>query len=656
MNIKKNAALAFAKNRAEELGFDLWSEFVVPLYFDKLALDEVRKPIVFEGGRGCGKTTLLRYLSHATQLSERRHLRTEDLPRQIGLYLRADTQYLRTFRGDALSDADWEKAFEHELCLTIASEIFDALRLLTVTPERQLAFPGVKTLNLGVWQDFDPTAPTGFEAAMSYLRSARNKFAMWLNNPDSETRPRFFPVKPFLTELVASLRAQLPFLADRVFFVFIDEYENLLEYQMRVINTRLKHSEAPLIFHIATKRNGMLTRETVGTERLQERDDFRTFDVEDESAEDFPLFAAELFCFRLRRKGISVGPEIIDEHLLCSTENLSRRRSDDAYRRQTLAAARFVLPGFNNIEAAQYVMNDATLRSSLKRNIEAALRDSDASLSADSFVRDDAPIESICSPALIYQGKPPKLVLDEMEKAVQGKRSKFKEGDWSHHYFSGCMYLLFLPLQRPCILYAGFDSFLKMSRGNARHFLELCHLSILGSENHSDQMDPIPVERQAGAARAASAMFVKETQGSGDHGNRLFHVVNTLGQIFKLSQARRSQSETERTHFSASQAGLDIESNVILSECVKWSVLFVVPETKVKDTRVEANDYIFNPIYSPFFGISFNKGRKLDLKSDTLKAMLTGNREEINQLVKDYRKAWDIGDQDQIPLFGVGPQ
>lgn len=656
MNINRNAALAFAKNRAEEMGFDLWSEFVVPLYFDRLALDEVRKPIVFEGGRGCGKTTLLRYLSHATQLSERRHLQAEDLPRQIGIYLRADTQYLRTFRGDALSDADWEKAFEHELCLTIASEIFDALRLLTVTPDRQRAFPGVKALNLSVWQDFDPAAPAGFEAGISYLRSARNRFAMWLNNPDGEARPRFLPVKPFLTELVASLRAQLPFLADRVFFVFIDEYENLLPYQMRVINTRLKHSEAPLIFHIATKRNGMSTRETLGTERLQDRDDFRRFDIEDESAADFPLFAAELFCFRLRRKGIAVGPEIIDEHLLCSIENLSKRRNDEDYRRQTLAAAKEVLPGLSSLEAAKYVMSDTTLRSRLTKNMEAALRDSDTSLSAESFIRDDAPVESICAPALIYQGKSPKQVLEEIENAAQGRRSRFKDGDWSHHYFSGCMYLLFLPLQRPCILYAGFDSFLKMSRGNARHFLELCHLSILGSENLSDQMHPIPVERQAGAARAASAMFVKETQGSGDHGNRLFHVVNTLGQIFKMSQARRSQSETERTHFSVSQGGMDEPSNVILSECVKWSVLFVVPETKVKDTRVEANDYIFNPIYSPFFGISFNKGRKLDLKSDALKALLTGSRDEINQLVKDYRKAWDIGDQDQIPLFGLDPQ
>lgn len=45
------AVHAFAKNRAEELGFDLTDLFVVPLFFDKLALHEVRKPLLIEGAR-----------------------------------------------------------------------------------------------------------------------------------------------------------------------------------------------------------------------------------------------------------------------------------------------------------------------------------------------------------------------------------------------------------------------------------------------------------------------------------------------------------------------------------------------------------------------------------------------------------------------------
>ena len=66
----------FAKNRAEELGRDVWRDFVVPPFFDRLDLIEARKPRVIIGGRGCGKTMLLRYLSHDSAFSPSRSLVT----------------------------------------------------------------------------------------------------------------------------------------------------------------------------------------------------------------------------------------------------------------------------------------------------------------------------------------------------------------------------------------------------------------------------------------------------------------------------------------------------------------------------------------------------------------------------------------------------
>jgi hypothetical protein len=50
----------FAKNRAEELGDDVWEQFVVPPFYDRLDLTTARKPRLIIGGRGCGKTMLLR--------------------------------------------------------------------------------------------------------------------------------------------------------------------------------------------------------------------------------------------------------------------------------------------------------------------------------------------------------------------------------------------------------------------------------------------------------------------------------------------------------------------------------------------------------------------------------------------------------------------
>jgi len=648
---KTAPALAFAKNRIEELGFDLWNEFVVPLYFDKLALDEVRKPLVFEGGRGCGKTTLLRYLSHATQLSPRRQLTKENLPRQIGLYLRADTRYLRTFQGETLTDPQWQRAYEHDLCLSIVEELLSALKAFSLS-DRRAVFPEMQALTLGSIGDFDSSAPVDIEGLHSWVKRQRNQLSMWLNNPEDLSRPLFFPVKQVLLALIGDLRSQVAFFQPITFFVFIDEFENLLDYQMRVINTYLKHSEDPVIFHIATKRNGWATKETVGTESLQQRDDYRVFDVEAASEADFEVFAAELFCFRLRKKDYKIGPSCIDEVLLCSPDQLPKRRDDLAYRKQTVDAVQTILPEIKGEEAARFVLKDEKLHTKLFDNLKGILSAADATLRPEQFIREEAPIESICTMALLNQGKAPKLVLEELEKAVAGKPSKFKSADWSHTYFAGCMYRLFLPLQRPCILYAGFDSFLRLSKGNARHFLELCHLSMLDVPlTGSDSINPIPPEKQAYAARSASALFLKETQGSGEYGNRLFQVANTLGQIFRLSHARPSQSEAERTHFAISTGELAEVSGKVLAECVKWSVLFASPETKIKGARLSSSEYTLNPIYAPYFGISYNKGRKLEIAAKEGNDLLSGSRDDMNRIVKSYQKAWHLSEQDQMHLF-----
>jgi hypothetical protein len=651
MSTTQLATKAFVKNRAEELGIDLWDDFIVPLYFDKLAIDEVGKPLLIEGGRGCGKTTLLRYLSYETQLSPHRKIDKKTLPKQLGIYYRSDTQYLRTFRGDALTDEKWHKAFEHELCLAITQSIFGALRLLTQGAERELEFHEVLKLDFSIWRDFDDTAPITLLELEKHVRSQRNKFSMWLNNPESTVPPAFLPLRPLLLGVIQAIRAQIECLSNMIFFVFIDEYENLLDYQMRAINTRLKHSENPLIFHIAAKRNGMATRKTVGDEQLQERDDFRRIDIEALAEDDFSLFAAELFCFRLRKSRFLIGPDVIDQKLLCSTARIAERRDNKSYKDETINAAKSILPGLNNLEVAKFIFADATLNGRLKRNLDDVLSKADSSLQADQFLTDKAPMEAICASAIIHQGKPAKEVLAELKIAATGNVSRFKTAEWTHHYFAGCVYHLFMTLPRPCVMYSGFETFLRLSRGNTRHFLELCHLSMRDAKVEMAELKPISYEAQAVAARSASALFIKETQGSGDHGNRLFHVVHALGQIFRLSQARPSQSEFERTHFALSQGNIDVRSMMILSECVKWSILFPVPGTKAKAEGLETYDYLFNPIFAPYFGISFNKGRKLELKPSHFDSLANGDNKALDDLIKEYAKNWQLSEQDQMNLF-----
>lgn len=649
-----SAVNAFAKNRAEELGLDLWGRFVVPLFFHKLALDDVRKPLLFEGGRGCGKTTLLRYLSHRTQLSGRRKITHGNLPQQIGLYLRADTQYLRTYWGDWQDEPQWQKVFEHSLCLMILAEMLSALQMLAIDPDRAALFNGIQDLDLKSLRDFDPEAPPTVAEAITFIESRQNQLAMWLNNPEVIDKPLFLPLKLLLLSLIRSVRKQIPSISSVDFFVFIDEYENLLPYQMRQINTFLKHSEPPLIFHVAAKRNGMSNRSTIGNEQLQEPDDFRKIDIEEYLAPDFDLFAAELFCFRLLRKGVSLGSSPVTEELLCDEQAVGKRLSDSDYRRSVKDFVASVLPSMSNEEIASYILADTALRNRLLKTIEKALATRDRSIAAERFISTEGAQASLCVPALLHQGKRADVVLKELQAYASGQPSQFTRGEWIHHYFLGSLLSLYLPLQRPCIAYAGFTSFLRMSRCNVRHFLELCHLSMqtLG-EGEMSSVGCVDPEQQAEAARMASALFVKETQGSGDFGNRLYLIVNTLGQIYRLSQHRPAQSEPERTHFSITDGAPSERAEEILRECVKWSVLFVTKETKVKDSRFVADEYVLNPIYAPYFGISYNKGRRLELPRQVVEDILTGDRSSLDKWVKTYKDTWDITEDDhqQIPLL-----
>ena len=80
------------------------------------------------------------------------------------------------------------------------------------------------------------------------------------------------------------------------------------------------------------------------------------------------------------------------------------------------------------------------------------------------------------------------------------------------------------------------------------------------------------------------------------------------------------ESEPEITHFAVGQGQeLSDADHSFLEEAVKWSVLFEEKQTKQKqEYDPEGLDYVLNPIYAPYFHISYRKRRCLTLRSDDL--------------------------------------
>jgi hypothetical protein len=470
-----NIQNVFAKNRAEELGYDLWEYFVIPPFYNTLDVDDPTKPRLFIGGRGCGKTMLLRYWSHQSAFSPKRHtLSAQDL-KHIGLYWRADTQFASAMSDRNIAPDTWAAAFTHMAALIIGMEVINSLFSVADNPARLLSKELLTQVELPRLKAFDPSLPTSIIDLRNDLKDRLRTFESWVNDVRKAVEPTFLPGRNFILALIEELRNSIPAFATTTFLVFVDEYENLCPYQQEIINTWLKHSEAPLIFNIAMKRHAFETLRTTGPESLSDIHDFRTHDLEGHfSHHGSETFFAEIFLLKLVQVGLHEVPIVPEE--LRMRSKLSDR-SDPVYREKAIRAVEALLPDVSQHELADKVFKNAALSKKLLDRISSALAERKSDLIVNSFVSTRFPEASIIMPALLIRKRnTPEEIATEFGKLEAGKDNKFTgRTNWIQNNFVGSLLQLYEPYDRACPLYAGFHTFLRLSRGNIRHFLELCH-------------------------------------------------------------------------------------------------------------------------------------------------------------------------------------
>jgi GTPase SAR1 family protein len=348
-----------AQNRAEELGYDIWEEFVIPPFFDSLDLICAKKPRVIVGGRGCGKTSLLRYLCHQSQFSNKRINLTKSDLRHIGIYWKIDTQFAKIFTKRGLEDDLWIKAFEHMATLIMSQEVLKSLESLANSSFSDIDNKHITQLDLSILNSFNSNVPNDFVSLRKYLRKEFNYFQSWVGNIRIMQQPIFLP-KHFVIELINEIKSQIEALKESNYFVYIDEYENLIKDQQRLINTWLKHSEMPLIFNLAMKRNSFSDKQTLGNEQLVNIHDYREYDLESFYNDvSFDLFAAEILFLRLLKYDGTIKIPINPEELRSTDQEILFRRRSVEYKRKVIQAAKDFIPGYSIDEVSSNVFCDS---------------------------------------------------------------------------------------------------------------------------------------------------------------------------------------------------------------------------------------------------------------------------------------------------------
>ena len=101
----------FGSYKAEWLRGKIFDFFVAPAYFGTF---KDNRPCILQGGRGTGKTSVLRGLSYQGQYAIlNKDLEKFDQNEFIGLYYRVNTNHVHAFQGRGIDDADWSLLFAH---------------------------------------------------------------------------------------------------------------------------------------------------------------------------------------------------------------------------------------------------------------------------------------------------------------------------------------------------------------------------------------------------------------------------------------------------------------------------------------------------------------------------------------------------------------
>ena len=403
---------------------------------------------------------------------------------------------------------------------------------------------------------------------------------------------------------------------------------------------------------MAIKRNAFETRETLSSESLADIHDFRTHDLDVYYQNTFEVFAAEILFLKLSPlEEFDSWP--IDADTLRDPNALDARR-EDTYKQKILKVAYELFPSVPQRDLAKQVFEDSALARKLYSKIERALNYWGLTVDPKRLFRKNLPEATVIISSLLYRHLKIEDILEQLDRLENKKENRFTgKTDWIHNNFIDCLLQLYDPYSRSCPFYAGFQTFCQLAKGNIRHFLELCHKSFRLEENFQIPLDPI---QQAEAARQASAAFLREVRSFGEFGIKLHTFVLRLGSLFRLARKDSKTSIAEQTHFSVNRgSGVVEQEDSFIKEAVKYSVLLEFKDTKKKSQhQPESIDYVLNPIYAPFFHISYRKKRKLEISSEELGTIINGTYDQFGALMKSFEDKWVLDpDEYALPLFST---
>jgi hypothetical protein len=615
---QKQLIRLFGSYKAEwlkELIFDL---FTVPAYFPEL---KSPFPCVLEGGRGTGKTTVLKGLSYQGQFAlSGRDPEAITNWEFIGLYYRVDTNRVTAFKGPELTEEKWSHLFAHYFNVIICGLVLEFLEWY------QQYYPDVPKLSesdiITIATSLHLSNCRSSRDLLAKLSTQKTSFEAYINNVgDSGSYPLSMQGAPI--DAMTSAVMRLPQFKGKQFYILIDEYENLEDYQQQVVNTLIKHTKDEYTFKIGVRELGWRQRTTLNiNEKLNSTADYVLIPIVDKLEGDkFKSFAEKVCNMRISRLEL---PE-----------------------RQAITDVREVLASLTEDEEAELL--------GVMENVKEIKEEIRKQLSPDELGWFDT-LTSLQVYFLRFWAEAQNV---DVVSALLDWRANRQEWDERYqNYKHACLYTIRKGKRGIHKYYAGWDVFVKMAGGNIRYLLELVDQSFLAHLQVDELLKhQIDVKTQTFTAQNVGKKNLSDLAGLSIHGAQLTKLLLGLGRIFQVmaAEVKGHTPEVNQFHIKPSD-NLSYEQRETINQIIIAAVMHLAlvrsPGNKLGhpgDTK--DYDYMVHPIFSAFFEYSYRRKRKLLLEEIEVYNLIHKPKETISDILKRSNRPEREALPQQLSLF-----
>lgn len=629
--------------------------------YDEARFYSEKMPVVLQGSRGSGKTTILKYFSFPVQI-ERANQSSKTICQQlaedggVGFYLRCDDSFLNMFKTVfAYSMKDmWNRCFKHYLELFFARNILIMVKSIGFS-EKNEEEKFVKKLSLqNLDSNFSFTTVNDISAYLESEIRYINKFKNEALFSNEIFRPEhFWDFFELSGLLISEIKAYFKQLGSINFLLLVDEFENLPPELQKMFNTIIKFCNEGMSLRIGRRSENVVTTETVNSvEYLREENDYRlvVLDYQGDQIKGLKDYLAGIAQKRLEAfEGITIPHDIV--HILGEKENL-----DNECIQVTDGRDRHL---YDVLKTNQRIRTDDKLCEDIVRIISCNNNIIATTLCALWVARSEG--EDLRE----YAAFAADAMTACFEKKDHPKKDKFKS-DYNDKYRYAITCLI-CSLYKKDKEYYSFNTICYLSEGNARTFINLVKAIISDAMFYERKSflnkGDISVKSQSRAIREFSLAEFNSVCSIIQRGQEIKSLILRIGEVLAEYHKDKLVRYPETTQFVYHFEELSEPAQEVIRTAEGWGLIKKRKEKQRLSASVNQEGFLcaLNRVFSPIFNISYRirGGVNVIFSSEEIDNMINGAHiskltSDSNPSKKRSTKGTESKQIDQLSFFDGG--